>query len=145
MFYFSFSSISLLPSSLVLLVLPCFLSLASWWPLPCDLFAPLATCALWLPPADVAHHRAQHALNKPSNPKTPQGTILSAPYLPPPLCPPCRCKLPSSIDKTSPNLLRRPAVINQPLAATASECLVIFKAKGLSVNENQTFQPNHIF
>lgn len=34
------------------------------------------------PSADVAHHRTQHALNKPSNPKTPQGTILSAP-LPP--------------------------------------------------------------
>lgn len=55
--------------------------LASWHPA-------VATCALWLslllsPPhphlADVAHHRAKHALNKPSNPKTPQGTILSLP------------------------------------------------------------------
>lgn len=42
------------------------------WP-PGDL-----SCALWLPLSDVAHHRAQHALNKPSNPKTPQGTILVA-------------------------------------------------------------------
>lgn len=82
MFYFYFSSISSI-SSFVLLVLPCFLSVASWWSLPCDLFALLAPCALWLPLADVAHHRAQHALNKPSNPKTPQGTILSAPNLPP--------------------------------------------------------------
>lgn len=47
------------------------------WP-PGDL-----SCALWLPLSDVAHHRAQHALNKPSNPKTPQGTIL---FTPPPTC-----------------------------------------------------------
>lgn len=47
------------------------------WP-PGDL-----SCALWLPLSDVAHHRAQHALNKPSNPKTPQGTILFAPHTKP--------------------------------------------------------------
>lgn len=33
--------------------------------------------------ADVAHHRAQHALNKPSNSKAPQGTSLSATLLTP--------------------------------------------------------------
>lgn len=32
--------------------------------------------------ADVAHHRPQHALNKPSNPKAPQGTSLSATLAP---------------------------------------------------------------
>lgn len=38
--------------------------------------------------ADVAHHRTQHALNKPSNPKTPQGTNLSAQNVASPLCHP---------------------------------------------------------
>lgn len=119
------------PTSNIILVLPCFLSLASWWPLPCDLFAPVATCALWLPLADVAHHRAKHALNKPSNLKTPQGTILSAPYLASPLCLSSGCQLPSFVAKTSPALLHHHAVINHHLAATASECLVILKWKGL--------------
>lgn len=87
MFYLSLSSISHpLPPLFFWFCLVSFL-----WPpgdlCPVNPFAPLATCALWLPPADVAHHRAQHALNKPSNPKTPQGTILSVPYLPLPLFP----------------------------------------------------------
>lgn len=128
-FYLSFSSLP--PPSIILLVLPCFLSLASWWPLPCDLFAPVATCALWLPPPDVAHHCAKHALNKPSNLKTPQGTILYAPYLPLPLCLPCGCQPPSSDAKTSPFLLRHHAVINQLLAANASYCLILFQWKCL--------------
>ncbi len=46
--------------------------LVAWW-----FCAPWPTCALW-PSADVAHHRPQHALNKPSNSKAPQGTSLSA-------------------------------------------------------------------
>lgn len=96
LFYFSFSSIPLPLPPLIFLVHTRFLSLASWWSLPRDLFALLATCALWLPLADVAHHRAQHALNKPSNLKTPQGTTLSAPYLFLTLSPPCGNPPPSS-------------------------------------------------
>lgn len=118
-------------SSFIVLVLPCFLSLASWWPLPCDLFAPLATCALWLPLSDVAYHRAQHALNKPSNPKTPQGTIVFALTLSPPLCPPCGCQPPPPVAKTSPASLCPHAIIKLILAALTSECL--FKCSMLNV------------
>lgn len=124
---FLFPPISPISTSVLLVCL----SLASWWPFPCDLIAPLATCVLWLPLADVAHHRAQHALNKPSNPKTPQGTILSASNLSPPLCPPCGCQPPPSVAKTWQAFLCLHVVINSTLAATTSEFLFIFKAKGV--------------
>lgn len=86
---------------------------------------------LWLPLADVAHHRAQHAFNKPSNLKTPQGTILSASNLSPPICPPCGCQPPPSDAKSWQAFLCLHVVINSTLAATTSEFLFPFRAKGV--------------
>ena len=66
--------------------------------LPRDFFlAPLGhLCFVTDPPsADVAHHRAQHAPNKPSNPKAPQGTFLSAL---PSLTSYCGCQPPITLD-----------------------------------------------
>lgn len=50
MFYFSFSSLSLPPFSLIVLVVSCFLFLASWQPLPCDFlqcWPPVLCDLLW--------------------------------------------------------------------------------------------------
>lgn len=80
MFYFSFSSISLphfsppFPGAALFPFSGLLVTFAPW---P---FCTAGHLCFVTAPADVAHHRAQHAVNKPSNPKTPQGTILSAPY-----------------------------------------------------------------
>ncbi len=61
--------------------------LSSFWPVsflwaPGELVGLVVLCTVahlcFVTSADVAHHRPQHALNKPSNSKAPQGTSLSA-------------------------------------------------------------------
>ncbi len=94
--FFYFISLSLCPchafSSLFTLFFTCFSVfslplLSSFWLVsflwsPGELVGLVVLCTVahlcFVTSADVAHHRPQHALNKPSNPKAPQGTSLSA-------------------------------------------------------------------